>query len=125
MRPFEQIVAEYGPRVLRVCRAVLGPVEVEDAWSATVVYRTVDTPVGALLLAATDQGMVRVAYAREDHDRVLGKLAEAVSPRILNAPGRLDEVSRQLEEYFAGTWKWPREAYRWSGTNRASRGGEP
>jgi len=33
MRPFEQIVAEYGPMVLRVCRAVLGPVDAEDAWS--------------------------------------------------------------------------------------------
>jgi RNA polymerase sigma factor (sigma-70 family) len=35
MRPFEQIVAEYGPMVLRVCRAVLGPDEAEDAWSET------------------------------------------------------------------------------------------
>jgi RNA polymerase sigma factor (sigma-70 family) len=35
MRPFEQIVTEYGPMVLRVCRAVLGPVDAEDAWSET------------------------------------------------------------------------------------------
>lgn len=35
MRPFEQIVAEYGPVVLRVCRAVLGPADAEDAWSET------------------------------------------------------------------------------------------
>jgi RNA polymerase sigma factor (sigma-70 family) len=35
LRPFEQIVAEYGPMVLRVCRAVLGPHEAEDAWSET------------------------------------------------------------------------------------------
>lgn len=35
MRPFEQIVDEYGPMVLRVCRAVLGPVDAEDAWSET------------------------------------------------------------------------------------------
>jgi RNA polymerase sigma factor (sigma-70 family) len=34
-RPFEQIVTEYGPMVLRVCRAVLGPVDAEDAWSET------------------------------------------------------------------------------------------
>lgn len=67
-----------------------------------VAYRTIDTPVGALLLAATGQGLVRVAYAREDHDTVLAKLAASVSPRILNAPRRLDKVSRQLEEYFAG-----------------------
>ncbi|MGE5289044.1 MAG: RNA polymerase sigma factor [Micromonosporaceae bacterium] len=35
MRPFEQIVSEYGPVVLRVCRAVLGPDDAEDAWSET------------------------------------------------------------------------------------------
>ncbi|MCA1194372.1 MULTISPECIES: RNA polymerase sigma factor [unclassified Saccharopolyspora] len=35
MRPFEQIVAEHGAVVLRVCRAVLGPVDAEDAWSET------------------------------------------------------------------------------------------
>jgi methylated-DNA-[protein]-cysteine S-methyltransferase len=67
-----------------------------------VAYRTVATPVGELLLAATGQGLVRVAYPREGHDAVLARLAEAVSPRILRAPGRLDQASRQLEEYFAG-----------------------
>lgn len=35
MRPFEQIVVEHGPTVLRVCRAVLGPHEADDAWSET------------------------------------------------------------------------------------------
>jgi RNA polymerase sigma factor (sigma-70 family) len=35
MRPFEEVVAEYGPTVLRVCLAVLGPVDAEDAWSET------------------------------------------------------------------------------------------
>ena len=34
-KPFEEVVAEHGPTVLRVCRAVLGPVEAEDAWSET------------------------------------------------------------------------------------------
>jgi methylated-DNA-[protein]-cysteine S-methyltransferase len=67
-----------------------------------VAYRTIDTPVGTLLLAATEQGLVRVAYAREDHDRVLQTLAEQISPRILKAPMRLDEAARQMDEYFAG-----------------------
>ncbi|HEV3295883.1 MAG TPA: sigma factor, partial [Streptosporangiaceae bacterium] len=35
VRPFEQIVADFGPMVLRVCRAVVGPDEAEDAWSET------------------------------------------------------------------------------------------
>jgi len=67
-----------------------------------VAYRTLDTPVGTLLLAATEQGLVRVAYDREDHDAVLSKLADSVSPRILRAPARLDPAARQLAEYFDG-----------------------
>ncbi|HZJ50282.1 MAG TPA: RNA polymerase sigma factor [Actinomycetota bacterium] len=35
MKPFEQIVAEHGPAILRVCRAVLGPHDADDAWSET------------------------------------------------------------------------------------------
>ncbi len=35
VRPFEQVVIEYGPTVLRVCRAVLGSVDADDAWSET------------------------------------------------------------------------------------------
>jgi RNA polymerase sigma factor (sigma-70 family) len=34
-KPFEQVVADYGGVVLRVCGAVLGPVDAEDAWSET------------------------------------------------------------------------------------------
>ena len=68
-----------------------------------LAYRTVDSPVGPLLLAATDIGLVRVAYSREDHDTVLQTLADRISPRILHAPARLDAAARELEEYFAGT----------------------
>lgn len=67
-----------------------------------VAYRTIDTPVGPLLLAATEQGLVRVAFERQDHDAVLAGLADTVSPRILAAPARLDAVARQLDEYFTG-----------------------
>lgn len=35
MQPFEAIVAEHGPVVMRVCRALLGPVDADDAWSET------------------------------------------------------------------------------------------
>lgn len=67
-----------------------------------VAYRTVDSPVGPLLLAATDAGLVRVAFAVEDHDAVLQTLADRVGSRILRAPGRLDAAAREVEEYFAG-----------------------
>jgi methylated-DNA-[protein]-cysteine S-methyltransferase len=67
-----------------------------------VAYRTLDTPVGPLLLAATEDGLVRVAFASEGHDRVLETLAARVSPRILRAPARLDEAALEIDEYFAG-----------------------
>jgi methylated-DNA-[protein]-cysteine S-methyltransferase len=66
-----------------------------------VAYRTVDLPVGPLLLAATPVGLVRVAYSREHHDDVLAALARQISPRILLAPSRLDDAARQLDDYFA------------------------
>jgi methylated-DNA-[protein]-cysteine S-methyltransferase len=67
-----------------------------------VAYRTVDSPIGPLLLAATSRGLVRVAYDIEDHDRVLETLAGKISPRVLRAPKRLDTAARELAEYFAG-----------------------
>ena len=67
-----------------------------------VAYCTVDSPVGLLLLAATEAGLVRVAYASENHDAVLQILSDRISPRVLNAPARLDAVARELDEYFGG-----------------------
>ena len=67
-----------------------------------VAYRTLDTPVGTLLLAATEAGLVRVAFPIEGHDEVLQALAAQISPRVLRAPARLDAASREIDEYFAG-----------------------
>ena len=68
-----------------------------------VAYRTVDSPVGTLLLAATAAGVVRIAFEQQGHDAALAALASLVSPRVLRAPARLDPLVRELEEYFAGT----------------------
>jgi methylated-DNA-[protein]-cysteine S-methyltransferase len=67
-----------------------------------LAYRAVDSPIGSLLLVATPAGLVRVAFDREDHDVVLTRLADDISPRVLRAPARLDAVAAQLDEYFAG-----------------------
>lgn len=67
-----------------------------------VAYRTFDTPIGTLLLAATERGLVRIAFACQDLDAVLAELAGRISPRVLAAPRPLDPAARQLEEYFAG-----------------------
>lgn len=84
----------------RLHRRLVIAAEAEDLLD--VAYRTVDSPVGSLLLAATDTGLVRVAYAKEDHDRVLQALSDRISPRILHHPARLDATARELDEYFAG-----------------------
>ena len=76
--------------------------EADIAGLLDISYRTLDTPVGTLLLAATPSGLLRVAYQQEDLEKVLAELAVKVSPRILEAPGRLDGSVRQLEEYFDG-----------------------
>jgi methylated-DNA-[protein]-cysteine S-methyltransferase len=67
-----------------------------------VGYATVPTPVGSLLLAATERGLVRVAFDCERHEAVLADLALRLSPRVLHAPARLQDAARQIEEYFAG-----------------------
>jgi methylated-DNA-[protein]-cysteine S-methyltransferase len=67
-----------------------------------VAVRTIESPFGPLLVAVTPLGVVRVAFAREDHDLVLGDLARRVSPRILETARRTDAVARELAEYFDG-----------------------
>ena len=47
-----------------------------------------------------ERGLIRVAYEREDLDRVLQVLGNEVCPRILKAPRRLDVAARQIDEYF-------------------------
>lgn len=74
----------------------------DDAGLLDIAYRRLDTPVGPLLLAATTRGLVRVAYACEDHDMVLAALAKSISPRILHAPARLDIPAREIDDYFSG-----------------------
>lgn len=68
-----------------------------------IAYRTMDSPIGKLLVASTNQGLVRVAFEREDFDKVLDSLAKKVSPRLLESPGSLDSIAVELDEYFAGT----------------------
>nr|WP_243399640.1 methylated-DNA--[protein]-cysteine S-methyltransferase [Arthrobacter glacialis] len=74
----------------------------ESGGLVDVAYRVLDSPVGPLLLAGTELGLVRVAFAREGHDSVLESLAATISPRIVRAPARLDLAAREMDEYFAG-----------------------
>lgn len=76
--------------------------DAQHAGSLDVAYRTLDTAVGPLLLAATDVGLVRIAFGVQDHDQVLDDLARRISPRVLRAPQRLDRAAREIDEYLAG-----------------------
>src|SRR4051794_17369623 len=67
-----------------------------------VAYASVDSPFGPLLLAATRRGLVRVGLPAQDGEALLGDLAARVSPRVLEAPDRLDRARRELDLYFEG-----------------------
>jgi len=66
-----------------------------------VAYADVDSPLGPLLAARTTRGLACLAYEDEHREAWLERLA-LLSPRMLEAPSRLDDVRRQLDEYFAG-----------------------
>jgi methylated-DNA-[protein]-cysteine S-methyltransferase len=68
-----------------------------------VSYAIEPSPVGDLLVAVTQRGLIRLAYnANETAETVLEELARRVSPRVVEAPGALDLVRRELDEYFEG-----------------------
>ena len=78
---------------------------VEDAGrqgAVDVIYRIVGSPLGELLLARTELGLVRVAFAAEGFDDVLAALAADVGPRILAAGSQLDAAAEAIDGYFAG-----------------------
>src|SRR5918992_3707390 len=75
----------------------------DDEGLLDVAYTSVDSPLGPLVVAATPKGLVRVSYTEfRGEDEVLEELARRVSPRVLEAPARLDGVRRELDEYFDG-----------------------
>jgi methylated-DNA-[protein]-cysteine S-methyltransferase len=67
-----------------------------------VAYAAVDSPLGELVAAVTKRGLVRLAYEDGRSEAVLNELAARVSPRVIEAPAQLDDVRRQLDEYFDG-----------------------
>jgi methylated-DNA-[protein]-cysteine S-methyltransferase len=74
-----------------------------DEGLVDVAYAKVDSPVGELLAATTERGLVKITFLGfRDEDAVLSRLADELSPRVLEAPARLDPVRRELDEYFEG-----------------------
>jgi methylated-DNA-[protein]-cysteine S-methyltransferase len=67
-----------------------------------VAYTMSDSPFGPLLLAATPKGLVKLSLPGHDPEEALEDLSARISPRVLEAPARLDEARRELDLYFEG-----------------------
>ncbi len=63
-----------------------------------VRYDVIDTAIGDLFVAQTDGGICRIAFRPEGQDE---SIARTFGVRVLRTP--LEEVRRELDEYFAGT----------------------
>ena len=76
----------------------------ERSGLADVAYVVDDSAVGKLLLAATAAGLVCVHYLRAgcDLDEALELISSRLSPRVLRAPGRLEQPRREIEEFLSG-----------------------
>jgi methylated-DNA-[protein]-cysteine S-methyltransferase len=74
-----------------------------DEELADVAYAHADSPLGELLLAATPRGLACVSYLEfRQEDETLARIAARLSPRVVEAPARLDDARRQLDDYFEG-----------------------
>ena len=100
VKPFEQIVAEHGPMVLRVCRAVLGPADAEDAWSETFLAALkaypelpADANVQAWLVTIAHRKAIDVTRAQARRPLPVGEIPDR--------PGREDVSNGDLWEALA------------------------
>ena len=98
MRPFEQIVTEYGPMVLRVCRAVLGPVDAEDAWSETFLAALTAYPrldeaanVEAWLVTIAHRKAIDVTRAGARRPVTAGEVPDVPAADAAGQPGSWDD----------------------------------
>ena len=108
MKDLENELRRNGRRDLTVARqraAELLRRRAEADGLVDIAYTTVDSPMGQMLVAATARGLVALGLPRSSQDQILWELSRRVSPRLLEAPERLDGVRRELHEYFEGKRK--------------------
>jgi RNA polymerase sigma factor (sigma-70 family) len=98
--PFETVVSDYGPTVLRVCRAVVGPVDADDAWSETFLGALraypdlpVEANVEAWLVTIAHRKAIDITRARSRRAIPTDELPERASPP---RPERDDELAEAL-----------------------------
>ena len=108
MKDLENDLRRNGRRDLTVARqraAELLRRRAEADGLVDIAYTTIDSPRGQMLVAATANGLVALGLPRSSQDQILWELSRRVSPRLLEAPERLDGVRRELHEYFEGKRK--------------------
>ena len=66
-----------------------------------VAYDLTDSPVGPLLVAASERGLCRISFDPEP-EREIDALARGFGVRVLRSPGSVDRARRELAEYFEG-----------------------
>jgi methylated-DNA-[protein]-cysteine S-methyltransferase len=64
-----------------------------------VRYDLLDTPVGPLLVGATDRGLCRIWFDTQP-DEFAESVARTHGLRVLRVPGSVDTARKQLDEYF-------------------------
>jgi methylated-DNA-[protein]-cysteine S-methyltransferase len=101
----EQRLADMAPRGPRLdlerLRLTLARRAAQDRL-LDVAYGVYESPLGPLTVFVTARGLVRLSYPGEPIESQLDELAALVSPRVMAAPERTDEVRRQLDDYFGG-----------------------
>ena len=64
-------------------------------------FDVIESPVGQLLVAASDQGLASISFDPEPEEQ-LERLARIAGPCVLRSPRTVDEARRELDEYFSG-----------------------
>jgi methylated-DNA-[protein]-cysteine S-methyltransferase len=64
-----------------------------------VGFDVIDSPIGPLLVAATERGLCRISFS-PDPEEELDTLARTFGTRVLRSPKPVDPVRRELDEYF-------------------------
>lgn len=99
-RPFEAVVVDHGPAVLRVCRAIVGPVDADDAWSETFLSALrgypdlpADANVEAWLVTIAHRKAIDLTRARARRAVPTDAVPEAAGPAD---PERDDDLADAL-----------------------------